>query len=247
MPLDVENLRVRYKNFDAVRGVSFTLREGETLGLVGGSGCGKSSIARVIAGLHPAHSGDVRLDNVSLFTMNPAQRQTYHRSVQMVFQDAAGSLNPRMRVLDALVEVLSVHNHNGNKTGRALKLLELVGLSPDVGRAFPSSLSGGQCQRASLARCLAVSPRVLIADEPVSALDVSVQARVMNLLRDLQQQLGLALLLISHDLAMVRLVCQRVCVMESGRIVETGAAAEVIANPQHPATQALVAAIPAIA
>ncbi len=248
--LEINSLHVRYKTFDAVRGVSFSLREGETLGLVGGSGCGKSSIARVIAGLHPAHSGDVRLDGVSRLTMRHAQRLAYHRSVQMVFQDATGSLNPRMRVLTALEEVLAVHHcapTPADRRDRAFELLDLVGLPASVAHSFPSSLSGGQCQRVSLARCLALSPRFLIADEPVSALDVSVQARVMNLLRDLQQKLGLALLLISHDLAMVRLVCQRVCVMHAGLIVEQGPALDVIERPQHPVTRALVAAIPAIA
>ena len=249
--LEIENLCVRYKTLDAVRGVSFNLREGETLGLVGGSGCGKSSIAKVIAGLQPTHAGDVRLDGASLFTMNREERLVYHRNVQMVFQDATGSLNPRMRVLDALMEVLAVHGgprgrSPSSRRARALELLEWVGLSPDVGEAFPSSLSGGQCQRVSIARCLAVEPRVLIADEPVSALDVSAQARVMNVLGDLQRKLGLALLLISHDLAMVRLVCKRVCVMEAGKIVETGNAAEVMAQPQHRATRELVDAIPVI-
>ena len=244
--LDVDNLWVRYKSLDAVRGVSFSLNAGETLGLVGGSGCGKSSIAKVIAGLQPATAGDVRLDGQSLFNMNRAGRLAYHRGVQMVFQDATGSLNPRMRVLDALKEVLEAHDWPRDKHARALELLEWVGLTPDVGGAFPSSLSGGQCQRVNIARCLAVEPRVLVADEPVSALDVSVQARVMNLLGDLQRKLGLALLLISHDLAMVRLVCQRVCVMEAGQIVETGNAAEVMEQPRHPATQALVAAIPVL-
>ncbi|MCL1888696.1 MAG: ATP-binding cassette domain-containing protein [Kiritimatiellaeota bacterium] len=257
--LEIENLCVRYKAFDAVRGVSFTLREGETLGLVGGSGCGKSSIAKVIAGLQPARAGDVRLDGKSLFTMNRAARLAYHRSVQMVFQDATGSLNPRMRVRDALSEALGRAGSPLPAAGasaegtprpslreRALGLLEQVGLSPDVGDAFPTSLSGGQCQRVSIARCLAVEPRFLVADEPVSSLDVSAQARVMNVLAELQRKLGLALLLISHDLAMVRLVCGRVCVMEAGQIVETGNAAEVMANPRHPAARALVDAIPAM-
>lgn len=247
----VSNLSVRYhagrSHFDAVRGVSFSLGEGETLGLVGGSGCGKSSIARVIAGLLPPHAGDVRLDGVSLLTMNRAQRMAYHRAVQMVFQDATGSLNPRLRVLAALEETLAVHHCAATRAARrdrAFELLDLVGLPASVAGHFPGALSGGQCQRVSLARCLAVSPRVLVADEPVSALDVSVQARVMNLLRDLQQRLNLSLLLISHDLAMVRLVCQRVCVMEAGVIVEEGAAGDVIERPRHACTRALVKAIP---
>jgi len=181
--------------------------------------------------------------------MTTAARRSFRRRVQMVFQDAPGSLNPRMTVRMILAEVLTVHRKATSRTAvesRSRELLEQVGLSDAALAQYPRELSGGQCQRVSLARALAVEPHVLLADEPVSALDVSVQARIINLLRDVQRRLGLALVLIAHDLAVVRNVCDRVCVMSDGLIVEEGLAADVIGNPQHEQTRLLIGAVPRI-
>jgi ABC-type glutathione transport system ATPase component len=223
--LEVDGLHVRYGAFEAVRGVSFTLGAGEILGIVGESGSGKSTIAKAIIGLEKASAGRIvrRAD-----------------SVQMVFQDAVGSLNPRMTVRQTLTEVLRVRGID-----RPLApLLEQVGLSSAVLDQYPREMSGGQCQRVSVARALACAPQVLIADEPVSALDVSVQARVLNLLRDLRRTLGLSILLVAHDLAVVKNVCDRICVMEKGRFVDVGETAEVFARPTSAYTRRLLAAVP---
>ena len=225
--LDVQDLHVRYGAFEAVKGVSFTLGEGEILGIVGESGSGKSTIAKTLMGLEGKSAGTV---------VNNA------RSMQMIFQDAVGSLNPRMTVRQTLAEVL--HHYAGSHTPRSL--LDLVGLSAAVLDQYPREMSGGQCQRVSIARALACEPQVLIADEPVSALDVSVQARVLNLLRDLRQKLGLSILLIAHDLAVVKNVCDRICVMEKGRFVDCGDAADVFDHPQSDYTKRLLSAVPRI-
>lgn len=226
---EVEGLRVRYGDFEAVKGVSFTLGEGEILGIVGESGSGKSTIAKTLVGLEKATSGRI------------VRRAT---SVQMVFQDAVGSLNPRMTVRQTLDEALrhaGGTRHSGNTSS---SLLTLVGLSSAVLDQYPREMSGGQCQRVSVARALACEPQVLIADEPVSALDVSVQARVLNLLRDLRRELGLSMLLIAHDLAVVKNVCDRICVMEHGRFVDEGAAADVFEHPKSDYTKRLLSAVP---
>ena len=236
---EVEDLHVRYGRFEAVKGVSFTLGEGEILGIVGESGSGKSTVAKALVGLERASSGAV------------VCRAT---SVQMVFQDAVGSLNPRMTVGQMLSEALRHGRGIGKAAGRPLKrplrtqdeLLSLVGLSPAVLDQYPREMSGGQCQRVSVARALACGPQVLVADEPVSALDVSVQARLLNLLRDLRRGLGLSILLIAHDLAVVKNVCDRICVMERGLFVDEGEAAEVFANPKSEYTRRLLAAVPKI-
>ena len=225
---EVENLHVRYGVFEAVRGVSFTLGEGEILGIVGESGSGKSTIAKTLIGLEKAFSGKI------------ACRA---KSVQMVFQDAVGSLNPRMTVRQTLAETLKVKRIS-SRTPEGL--LDLVGLSTAVLDQYPREMSGGQCQRVSIARALACEPQVLIADEPVSALDVSVQARVLNLLRDLRHDLGLSILLIAHDLAVVKNVCDRICVMEKGLFVDSGDSAEVFACPKSDYTRRLLAAVPKI-
>ena len=228
---EVEDLHVSYGDFEAVRGVSFTLGEGEILGIVGESGSGKSTIAKTLVGLERASSGRIvcRAD-----------------SVQMVFQDAVGSLNPRMTVGQALEEVLKHGRGRGSRRRTPSELLALVGLSDAVLGQYPREMSGGQCQRVSVARALACEPQVLVADEPVSALDVSVQARVLNLLRDLRRDLGLSILLIAHDLAVVKNVCDRICVMERGLFVDEGEAAEVFANPKSEYTRRLLAAVPKI-
>jgi len=228
--LEVEDLHVRYGDFEAVKGVSFTLGEGEILGIVGESGSGKSTIAKTLIGLEKASGGRV------------VCRAT---SVQMVFQDAVGSLNPRMTVKQTLVEALA-HGRGSPKERRRTpaELLALVGLSDAVLEQYPREMSGGQCQRVSVARALACGPQVIIADEPVSALDVSVQARVLNLLRDLRRELGLSILLIAHDLAVVKNVCDRVCVMEKGLFVDAGESEAVFAHPKSEYTKRLLAVVP---
>lgn len=226
---DVRDLHVRYGSYEAVKGVSFTLREGEILGIVGESGSGKSTIAKTLIGIERPSSGEIRRADVS---------------VQMVFQDAVGSLNPRMTVRQTLSEVLKIRH--STKFSEPSQLLELVGLSLAVLDQYPREMSGGQCQRISVARALVCEPRVLIADEPVSALDVSVQARVLNLLRDLRRELGLSILLIAHDLAVVKNVCDRICVMEHGLFVDVGDAAEVFAHPKSEYTRHLLSAVPDI-
>jgi len=225
---EVEDLHVCYGPFEAVKGVSFTLGEGEILGIVGESGSGKSTIAKTLIGLEKPSSGQV------ICRAN---------SVQMVFQDAVGSLNPRMTIRQTLEETLRVKRI---KSKKAEELLDLVGLSNAVLDQYPREMSGGQCQRVSVARALACEPQVLIADEPVSALDVSVQARVLNLLRDLRRELGLSILLIAHDLAVVKNVCDRICVMEHGLFVDSGEATEVFESPKSDYTRRLLAAVPKI-
>jgi len=225
---EVDDLHVRYGDFEAVKGVSFTLRQGEILGIVGESGSGKSTIAKTLIGLEKASSGRIVCNA---------------KSVQMVFQDAVGSLNPRMTVRQTLAETLRV---KGIRHRTPEQLLELVGLSKAVLDQYPREMSGGQCQRVSVARALACEPEVLIADEPVSALDVSVQARVLNLLRELRRDLGISILLIAHDLAVVKNVCDRICVMERGLFVDSGEAAEVFEHPTSDYTKRLLSAVPKI-
>lgn len=225
--LSVENLEVRYGSYKAVKGVSFSLEKGEILGIVGESGSGKSTIAKTLMGLERLSAGRI---------VNTAA------STQMIFQDAVGSLNPRMTVRQTLKEILS--HVKSSRTPEAL--LDLVGLSTAVLDQYPREMSGGQCQRVSVARALACEPEILIADEPVSALDVSVQARVLNLLRDLRRELGLSILLIAHDLAVVKNVCDRICVMEKGLFVDAGAAEDVFDHPTSDYTKRLLSAVPRI-
>lgn len=225
--LSVSDLKVRYGAYEAVKGVSFTLKEGEIFGIVGESGSGKSTIAKTLMGLNKASGG--KLENNA-------------KSMQMIFQDAVGSLNPRMTVRQTLEEVIRFKRSDFT----AEKLLEMVGLSKAVLDQYPREMSGGQCQRISVARALACSPEVLIADEPVSALDVSVQARVLNLFRDLRRELNLAILLIAHDLAVVKNVCDRIAVMERGLFVDQGEAAEVFEHPTSEYTKRLLSAVPRI-
>jgi len=235
--IEVEDLHVRYGSYEAVKGVSFTLGAGEILGIVGESGSGKSTVAKVLMGLEKPSSGRVR------FTPRQPPAANHPLALQMIFQDAVGSLNPRMTVRQTLEEVLRVRRASTKTAG---ELLDMVGLSQAVLEQYPREMSGGQCQRVSVARALACSPDVLIADEPVSALDVSVQARVLNLLRELRQELGLSILLIAHDLAVVKNVCDRICVMEKGLFVDVGLAEEVFAHPQSDYTKRLLEAVPRI-
>jgi len=242
---DVRDLEVTYPGgVKAVRGISFSLAAGETLGLVGESGCGKTTTARALMLLEKPSAGKIFYRGRDISSFTSAERRAYRRDVQMVFQDAVGSLNPRMTVRAALEEVRA---HVGGGATSTDELLERVGLSRAVLGQYPRELSGGQCQRVSIARALAAGPRVLVADEPVSALDVSVQARILNLLRDLRRDLGLAVVLVAHDLAVVRNVCDRVCVMHAGVFEDAGSAEDVFAHPKSAYTRRLLEAVPDVA
>jgi oligopeptide/dipeptide ABC transporter ATP-binding protein len=235
----------------AVDGVSFTVDQGETLGLVGESGCGKTTVARSLLHLVPPSAGQVRIGDIDVAAVFRDGRRDQvlaaRRAMQYVFQDPYLALNPRWTVGQALTEPLRVHAllPVANWPGRVAQLLDLVGLDATHAERFPHELSGGQRQRVGIARALAVEPRFLVCDEPVSSLDVSIRAQILNLLGDLQDRLGIAYLYISHDLASVRSVSHRVAVMYLGRIVETGPAAAIFARPRHHYTRALLAAIPA--
>jgi oligopeptide/dipeptide ABC transporter ATP-binding protein len=231
----------------AVAGVSFTLGRGETLALVGESGCGKSTLGRAVLRLHEPTSGTLAFDGIDLLTLRGSALRALRRRMQIVFQDPMGSLNPRMRVGDIVAEPLVVHalGDAAARRARVAALLAKVGLGPETSARFPHEFSGGQRQRIGIARALASSPDLIVADEPVSALDVSVQAQIVNLLADLQAAEGLSYLFISHDLRLVRYLAHRVAVMYLGRIVETGPVAEIFAHPAHPYARALLAAVPA--
>ena len=230
----------------AVDGVSFTLHKGETLALVGESGCGKSTVARLLAGLYDLTQGSIRFDGMDISTMNPSQKHAMRRRLQMIFQDPYASLNPRWRVGRIIAEPLQTHTSLSvtEQTDRVSELLEQVGLNPADQKRYPHQFSGGQRQRISIARALALNPEFIVCDEPTSALDVSVQAQVLNLMKDLQKSLGLSYLFISHNLAVVHHVADRVGVMYLGRIVEIANRNTLFNTPQHPYTQMLLGAIP---
>ena len=230
----------------AVDRVSITVKKGETYGLVGESGCGKSTVGRLIAGLEPPSGGAIELDGRDLATLRGRDAVRIHRDVQMMFQDSYAAMDPRMRIDQILAEPMSIQKTGNARqiAERIMEILEQVGLTEEILDRYPHEFSGGQLQRIGFARSLTLAPDLIVADEPVSALDVSVQAQVLNLMKDLQQELGLSYLFISHDLAVVQYMADRIGVMYLGRIVEEGPASEVVKNPKHPYTKALIDSIP---
>jgi len=258
--LEVQNLRVHFpirrgvfrrarEAVKAVEDVSFHLEPGETVGLVGESGCGKTTVARALVRLAPVTAGRILYEGRDIRELRGAALRAWRRQVQMIFQDPYGSLDPRMTVGQTVGEGLAIHRlvrRGPERRARVETLLEEVGLDARHADRYPHELSGGQRQRVGLARALAVEPRLLVCDEPISALDVSIQAQIVNLLQDLQQRHGLAYLFIAHDLAVVEHLSRRILVMYLGRLVEGGDAREVCRAPRHPYTQALLSAVPVV-
>ncbi|MFT7484893.1 MAG: oligopeptide transport system ATP-binding protein [Candidatus Paceibacteria bacterium] len=246
-PVGSRNLFGKHKQLlRAVNGVSFTLERGQCLGLVGESGCGKSTLARAVIGLHPATSGSVRLDGEELVGLRPKQWLPYRRRVQMIFQDPYASLDPRQTVSSILTEPAKIHSLSKPRERKlhAMQLLDAVGLNPRHINRYPHEFSGGQRQRIGIARALALEPELLICDEPVSALDVSIQAQIINLLGELKERFGLSYLFIAHDLAVVRHISDTVAVMYLGRVVEQASRDDLFRDPRHPYTKALLSAVP---
>jgi oligopeptide/dipeptide ABC transporter ATP-binding protein len=252
MSLDIINVEKRYLNrasgttINALNGVSIKVEVGQTLGIVGESGCGKSTLARAVVGLEVPSAGSITWDGAVIDNKAKDRLKSHHSQVQLVFQDPYSSLNPRQQIENSIAEAIEVHGlvAKDKITDRVTELLVMVGLDPDLRNRYPHQLSGGQRQRVCIARALSAEPKLLVLDEPVSALDVSVRAEVMNLLIDLRKNLGLTYIFISHDLAMIRYISDVIAVMYLGKIVEFGTWEEIIENPVHPYTKALIAAMP---
>ena len=248
--VQVKNLNAHYsikgKKFHVIRDVSFEIQSGETLGLVGESGCGKTTIGKLLLGVTKLSSGEIFFDGKSIDQMGKYELQELRRDCQMVFQDPYGSVNPRMTIEEIVKEPLQIYKmgKKADRRNRVLELLDLVGLDDSYLSRYPHELSGGQRQRIVIARALATNPRFLICDEPVAALDVSIQAQIINLLKELQQKLGLTYLFISHDLAVVKYLAIRTLVMYCGEVVETANNDELYNSPLHPYTSALLESIP---
>lgn len=249
--IEVKNLKKHFKVgrnqiLKAVDGISFDIKEGETLGLVGESGCGKSTTGRAIIRLYEATDGEVIFDGTNLHKLSKKEMKEYAKEAQMIFQDPYASLNPRMTVGDIIGEGMDIHGIRKGKErmARIYELLETVGLNREHASRFPHEFSGGQRQRIGIARALSVEPKFIVCDEPISALDVSIQAQVVNLLEDLQQEMGLTYLFIAHDLSMVKHISDRIAVMYLGAIMELTSSNDLYEEPLHPYTQALLSAIP---
>ncbi len=262
MPLlEVRNLKVYFPirtgvfrrhtdDVKAVDDVSFSIEKGTTVGLVGESGSGKTTIGRTLLKLNPATSGEVLLEGRDVLPMSEGEFRPYRRRMQMIFQDPFGSLNPRLSIFQIVGEALEIHFPTMTREDRRARVAELmkqVGLKPEMMERYPHEFSGGQRQRIGIARALAVKPEFIVCDEPVSALDVSVQAQIVNLLQDLQDELGLTYLFIAHDLAVVEHISDQVLVMYHGKIVESASAEQIYENPQHDYTKRLLAAVPKFA
>ncbi len=241
-------LKKNVKEVKAVDDVSFNIKKGETLGLVGESGCGKSTLGRTLIRLYDVTDGQILFDGEDISNKNEKKLKSFRKRIQTIFQDPYASLNPNMMVKDIIKEPLDIHTDYSNKEKEAIvyEMLEKVGLSRDCARKYPHEFSGGQRQRIGIARALSVKPDFVFCDEPISALDVSIQAQVINLLEDLQKEFDVTYLFIAHDLSMVRHISDRVCVMYLGKVVEIGNSEDIYTNPKHPYTKALLSSIPSI-